>query len=860
VASAIGLVLSLLLGLITQPATRPSAKTVENQGVEFPPYDVLVWYHYNKRAQAQLATDLLARAPDSVETLQLLVRAGRIEDALAVLRRIVDKHPDRMADAFEVVAYDGGGFRDGEARGHTEALQGIIRAAKLRLSGLPRETAASAALQILNSDTDVAKADGGYASALRSFVQEYSGTEAALLAEVQVIDRHGDQARKIEALEKFAREHDGTVAGAKALYTLGQRLPSPPGQAESDRMDRFIRVVGIVGELTSGKYPRCEWVERAPSLVNFYIPANATLATATIDQILDVYTQFAKTNFALEGQDPANNGIGYVVTTRMADLFRLKAGRDDLAAMDRLFEELEDAADSAAVRYLQALYYMKNMRHRPDGAQWFPKARDRLASLYPEGAGLYHRKALATLASLYFYQGDYSNARDRYAEYVRLYPRTAWTWVAALRVGQCAEQMRDWTGAAAAYRTALTTYGDVPPARALGHAYTARAWEALGRFEDARKELERALAAWNTDYGVVYSIQGLQRRELCEFITACAVRDPWEVAKASIPGRIEELKRSATLGEGALLERGRWLLTQNRRREAWVVLDGLVAKHPRSVAVPEARYLAHRARVEDALELASAATESDEAAALKQLDLVAGDVYDFGVCAAKIAKAAILWRRGRAPEAEVLMEEALAELYTHQSPFRSRQPPAGVASDVAEIRTLLFRPTGDGVFDGQGSWQQRWPSGPPRFMIVNPDVSVTTADGDVMRLDAPQAFSVGGSVLFMDAEQIALLTRTIDKIGGTARIQADSIMAVPQPAGASCRLLELWTKFFPAMPGHWGGWLFYTFPILYQIEFLDDARTKALVPFRVGYQGATVVLQKTGGTWRASKMTSTWIE
>jgi hypothetical protein len=606
VASAIGYVLSLLLGLISQPASGPSAKALENQAAEFPPYDNLAWYYYSKGAHAQLASDLLARAPDSVETLQLLLRADRLEDALALLRRIVERHPYRIADAFEVVSYAGRGFYPDEGRGYAEELQRIVRTARLRLSGLPREAAARAARQILHSDTDVGKTDGGYAAAIRSFVREYSGTEAALLAEVEVIRDDRDQTRRMEALERFASAHAGTVVGAKALYTLGEQWPSGP--PESDPTDRFIRVFEIFRDLTSGKYPPCEWVERARWLVNVYIPEKATIPEENIDRILDIYTRYVKTNFVLEGTDPASAGIGYIVTTKMAELFRLKAGRDDPAGMDRLFEELQGAADPAAVRYLQALYYMKSMDHDPDGAQWFSKARDSLAGLYPEGAGLYHRKALATLASLYFHQGD------------------------------------------------------------------------------------------------------------------------------------------------------------------------------------------------------------------------------------------------------------LTGLYTHQSHLRSRRPAAGVASDVAEIRTLLFRPTGDGVFDGQGSWEQSWPAEPPRFMIVDPDVSVKTANGDVIRLHAPQSFSVGGSVLFMDAEQIALLTRTIDKLGGTARSQADSIMAVPQPAGASRKVLELWAKFFPTKPGHWGGWHFYTFPILYQIEFLDDARTKAIVPFRIGYQGATVVLEKTGGTWRATRMTSRWIE
>jgi hypothetical protein len=85
-------------------------------------------------------------------------------------------------------------------------------------------------------------------------------------------------------------------------------------------------------------------------------------------------------------------------------------------------------------------------------------------------------------------------------------------------------------------------------------------------------------------------------------------------------------------------------------------------------------------------------------------------------------------------------------------------------------------------------------------------------------------------------------------------------MAVPSPAGASLDVLTFWKRFFPAMHGHGGGWLFYSVPFLHRIEFLDEQRSKAIVPFRIGYEGGTVVLEKTDGRWMPQRLTNQWIE
>ena len=44
-----------------------------------------------------------------------------------------------------------------------------------------------------------------------------------------------------------------------------------------------------------------------------------------------------------------------------------------------------------------------------------------------------------------------------------------------------------------------------------------------------------------------------------------------------------------------------------------------------------------------------------------------------------------------------------------------------------------------------------------------------------------------------------------------------------------------------------------------EIEFLDEARTRAAARVTIGYSGGTVRLVKDGATWRATEMTDRWI-
>jgi hypothetical protein len=67
---------------------------------------------------------------------------------------------------------------------------------------------------------------------------------------------------------------------------------------------------------------------------------------------------------------------------------------------------------------------------------------------------------------------------------------------------------------------------------------------------------------------------------------------------------------------------------------------------------------------------------------------------------------------------------------------------------------------------------------------------------------------------------------------------------------------KLWNRFFAVRAGHWAGWVFETYPIIRSIEL---GPSSALVAVDVGYAGATVVLEKKGGVWRALRLVNEWV-
>ena len=837
---------SPLVGFVAaQPAqsTRPAELL---SPAEFPDYDVNVW----REQRSGLATRRLLQQPGSPEIAGLL-QQNRVDDALRVLRVIVDKYPESIARAFEIVSEQSSLFTD-QARGYPESLQELVDAARKQLARLPREEAARAErrLLLLDRQPSVAKRPA-FADQLRTFVKQYAGTETALLTEIDVIGFGLPIRQRLEALDRFVRDHPGSIAAAKALYQKAFQLGSvnvypdvePRG---ADPTDRFFQVLAIVKELESGRYPSCEWVDRSPGLVAFFFAHNPTYTPGSIDRQLAAYKEFAKTHF-----DPLSFETEHIIATKMFDLFELNG--EGVAGVERVLTELErEMPDVAGVQYLRAVFYLQS-RWKPSGERFTfdRKAIESLRRLQSQGTGVYHRKALAILASLYFSERDYRNARDQFRKYLGAYPDTAWAWVAALRIGQSNEALGDWRAAVDAYLTAASKYSSVPFARVLGRAYAARGYEALGQFSAALREYQAALTGWDTDYGQTYSLHITQRARPNQLSVA---RDHPDVSITGLPERIARLKNSLSVPGGALLERGRWLAEHGRHEEALASLEQLLTRHRLSPAVAEARYLSHRARLGSALELADAASpKRNDAAAIAQLDLITRDRYDFGVCAARIARASIIWRLGM-PGADSQMTTALNEWYEHQAAQRET-PRDAIEQDIADIREVVVRPAGDGILSG---WARntflRTPAS-VAFAVVNPDISVKLADARNNRLSVYQSVRGADRVLFLNDEQQALLTAIVAKLGRT-----------PEPdQPAKIDILGFWNRFFPG-ERQFGAisenvlWiLFETYPIVTELEFLNAERTKAAARVRVGHEGGTIVLEKRQGVWTALALVNTWI-
>jgi tetratricopeptide (TPR) repeat protein len=577
-----------------------------------------------------------------------------------------------------------------------------------------------------------------------------------------------------------------------------------------------------------------------------------------LDRMIEALTRFATRHFTLDDEQPTQNAIGYLITDMMAELFRQKG--EPIAGMERTLAQLErDTPDAGAVRYLRALFYANAIGTMPeDRAALRSKEIATLLALARDGSGRYHRKALAALATLHFDEQAYATARDYFKEYLDAYPRSDWAWVAALRIGQSQEALDDLPAAVESYRTAAARYASNPLARVLGHTYAARASEAGSAFDQALSEYRAALEGWDTNYGPRASLYSPN---------AHAAPGRWQstdlaaIEMEDLSARISQLRRLTAVPGGLLLERGRWLLSSERSTEGKAVLRDVIKLYPESAAVQEARELLHRSRLFAALDLVDADQPSvDERKALEELAAISREPYSFGVCAANIVRATTLWKRGSMTEAQALMTAALQQCHAQQN-RPSGSTPTPLEKDIADIRDLVFRPKGDGVFTGTKWEGDPFSGGATPFLVVNPDTRVTLADGTVENVSPGRPLtSGGGSVLLLNADQQLVLERIITKLGGTKTRQPDSVMAVPnQPAGPSRDVMAFWNRFFRMRPGHWGGWMFSTNPIITGVNFTDAARSSASAHVTIGYEGATVALEKKDGTWRVLGIGGFWI-
>ena len=862
----------LVLTLLSVPQ-RTTKESVPLPSADFPPQDSTLAFSVNAGFDKARAAKLLREAPGTVEGLRALTKAQDVAGTLETLRVIVDKYPERLADAFEV-------FRESHlidlrgdseiARRNQQTMVGILTDGRRKLRLLPLEDAARAERMFILLEPR-ASDERDPLRALRQFVREYRGTQTALLGEVELIAFGRPMKEELDDLDAFIAQHPGTAAAAYALYvkgfqfhtinTLGSIYPH-----DADPIERFRQVQAIVRELESGRYPASEGVEKAPRLIaEFFISDDMKMAPASIDAMISAFQQFAATQFSLGDRSRLDSDdIGYLVMGTIGDLYERKGER--IAGVEGTYDALERSAkDPSGVRLQRGLFYLYSFSEESPAARAarLDKARRVLGVLASEGTSVHHRRALATLAALDFEERKYREARAAFQKYVKVYPSASWTWVAALRIGQCEEALGDPAAATQAYLDAAKTHDDMPLARVLGAAYAARVFELTGNLQKALAQLERALGGWDNAYGLSYStyVRRAPNRE-----------GPFElpvyedvVRKDLLQLRIAEVKRGLSVPGGAMLERGRALAKRERYDEAARELAHLLKLHPKSPIAGDARQLMHRTQLEAALRLGDVERAgSDGAKAMALVEALAKEPHDFAVTAAKIMQATLLLNRGDAAVAESTLAAALAEWHERQ-PLKSASNP--LEEDVAAIRRTLFLPMGGEIY--KNGWNAHdWPATPPPYFLVNSQIPVKGHDGEVTRITIAEPLPSTGSeqgpqagkVLFFDAEQIALLQKMIPSLGGTKRREPRAVMETPiQPIGDSMQILALWKKFFPARPGHWGGWELEAYPVITEIHFTNAERTKASAKVTIGYSGATVEMDKEGGKWIARRLTNRWI-
>ena len=701
---------------------------------EFPPSDQALWTLHRDGMVSARAVRQLAAAPDSPETLELLLNRGRLDDALRVLRTIVDSRPAQLESALALVGRSSYRFRQNQPRGYATTLRGIVAAARRRLPALPREEAARIARELALLENGLTGGgSAGWQQQLARLIAEYPDTEMARLVQVDEMTAGRVSEAQLEQLAEFARTHPRSTVGAKALYNLGFQLANNVAMSGleprgADPAPRFLRVVAIANQLQDGSFPPCEWVRQAPSLVTGFFAAAPVYGDGSIDRMLDAASAFAKAHFIRPDGQPDPDAVEYLITKKMADLFDRKG--EPIVGVERVLMSLErGAAGHDAAKFMRASFYVSARQSRPpqERAGLTRKAIETLTSLHQETDGLYERKSLAALASLQFAEGALAEARASYQSYLSSYPDSPWAWVAALRVGQCATGLGDWAAADDVYRRVTATFVSNPVAWLLGQELGARASEALGNMDEALLEHQRALDAWGLDAAPAYTLPGNQRADAGEPGIAPSV-----VTREALADRVSQLARTLGMPGGRELERGRWQLAMKQRGDALRTFEQVIANFAQSPIVPEARYLSHRATFEDALDrLDRDKPQAGAAQAEGELAMLAKLPFDPAVGAARVARAALWWIRGETGPADAELRSALDDWHAHQQPAAL---PAGLDRDVADIRAVVFRPQGGGVFAGDRWNAFSWPSMPPAFAVAKADVQVLLPGGDTLRV------------------------------------------------------------------------------------------------------------------------------
>jgi hypothetical protein len=61
--------------------------------------------------------------------------------------------------------------------------------------------------------------------------------------------------------------------------------------------------------------------------VTGFFTSHPSIAPENVDRMRAAYLRFVRTHFELDPLDPMSHGVGYVITSKMAELFEIKGDR-----------------------------------------------------------------------------------------------------------------------------------------------------------------------------------------------------------------------------------------------------------------------------------------------------------------------------------------------------------------------------------------------------------------------------------------------------------------------------------------------------------------------------------------------------
>ena len=827
---------------------------LQNYSAEFPPIGP-VYSTTRSWLLATYADRLLKEAPGAPETFEALILLERPADATATLRRMIQDRPEQLAWAFTLLRNPNAyrtlsptAFGTPFAAAPEDPMPGLIAEARGALGRLTAPDAArlELALALADRSTIGPGPNVARANALRAFIAKHPGTDVALEAEVELMTSTTARGALIQPLEEFARRHPGTTAAAMALYEKAAEITRSPitrdlNRAKQGPTDPFLEVFAIVRDLRSGRYPASEWVARAPWLAIEMSPRNVTLAAGDVDHLLAGYVEFVRENFTFPEGSQIAEGVNSVITRQIFELFELKG--EGVAGVERTLAELE-RLDAPRARFVRAAFYIDGLDSEPEATRpaLRQKAVETLSALANSGTGLHPRRALATLASLLYSERNFAAARTEFSRYLGAYPNTAWSWIAAIRIGQCHELTGNHGAAIDAYRSAAVRFGSIALSRMLARAYAGRVSDAAGRLEDAATEYEQALDGWGNlqrtvrmeSYRVADSVEGM----------------PVEVQGLALKARLDEIRASLATAEGRQLENGRRLLAANDFAAALVAVESFIRTYPASTLVPEARRLTSRIRIEQAIAQAGPVNAPrDTAGAIATLAAVQSETWDEIAGVARILAAALTLRTGTRAQADAMITAALREWQEKQTSTPSTLP-AEVAADVAAIRRQVFEGGDAGT-----AWQWRfgWSNARPSFLVVNPHITVQLLDAPAARETVYPVSAL--SPVFMPTEAMTLLVNSLNEVG-VENAERGSVARVPVEMR---NFLGTHLPLEMGMLQSTGVTSFASIPNVLSVVFTNAERTRAIVGIRTSSSGGTLVMEKADGGWRVVSVGDTYV-